>query len=133
MATFEKFEDMEAWQKARSLSRLIYEDIRSEPFSKDFGLKDQITRSSGSVMDNISEGFDRGGKVEFIHFLTISKGSAGEVKSQLYRASDQNYISEKRFNELYTLADDVSRMISGLISYLNKTSIKGFKFKDRRK
>lgn len=132
MATIRKFEDIEAWQKGRELSKRIYSITGQNSFARDFKLKDQILGSSGSVMDNIAEGFERGGNNEFIHFLTISKGSAGEVKSQLYRALDRNYINETTFREIYDLADDISRMIAGLISYLNKTDIKGLKYKDRK-
>lgn len=83
-------------------------------------------------MDNIAEGFECGGAVEFTHFLTISKGSIGEAKSQLYRALDQNYINEENFKELYKLTDEVSKMIGGLIVYLNNSPHKGLKFKDRK-
>ena len=131
MATFLRFEDIDAWQKGRELSRQIYEISSSKPFSVDFALKDQIIRSSGAIMDNIAEGFDRGGSAEFIHFLTIAKGSAGEAKSQLYRALDQKYIEPTKFEELYNRCDDISKMLSGLISYLNKSQIKGLKFKNR--
>jgi four helix bundle protein len=82
-------------------------------------------------MDNIAEGFDRGGKLEFINFLSYSKGSAGEVKSQLCRASDLNYISVEKFDELYSNYDKLGGQIAGFISYLNKVLIKGQKFKDR--
>ena len=131
MATFLKFEDIDAWQKSRELSRQIYEITCSKPFSSDFALKDQIIRSSRSIMDNIAEGFERGGSAEFIHFLTISKGSAGETKSQLYRALGQTYIHQEKFKELYGTCDDIGKMLNGLISYLNKSKIKGLKFKGR--
>ncbi len=132
MTKIQRFEDILAWQKARKLAQTIYELSEQSPFNKDFKLKDQIRGSSGSVMDNIAEGHDRGGNKEFVHFLTISKGSAGEVKSQLYRALDRKYIDKSVFDATYDLADQVGRMLAGLISYLNKSDIKGLKYKDRK-
>lgn len=120
---------MEAWQLAKELNKEIYSIAKSGNFSRDFELKKQIIRSSGSIMDNIAEGFERGGKGEFIQFLGIAKGSAGEVRSQLHRAFDQAYIDKNKFDELYNKADRVGKMINGLISYLNKTEIKGQKYK----
>ncbi|MEX1063718.1 MAG: four helix bundle protein [Candidatus Paceibacterota bacterium] len=129
MSTIKRFEDMEAWQLAKELNKEIYSIAKSGNFSRDFELKKQIIRSSGSIMDNIAEGFERGGKGEFIQFLGIAKGSAGEVRSQLHRAFDQAYIDKNKFDELYNKADRVGKMINGLISYLNKTEIKGQKYK----
>ncbi|MGN6801169.1 MAG: four helix bundle protein [Ginsengibacter sp.] len=102
-------------------------------FSKDFGLKDQINRSSGSIMDNIAEGFGRKGNSEFINFLTYSSGSLCECKSQLYRAQDRKYITEEKRIELSALADDIGKMISSLIKYLGGSELKGTKFKAREK
>lgn len=133
MAEIKKFEDIAAWQKARILSKAIYERSNLKPFNSDFDLKSQIRRSSGSVMDNIAEGFERGGRLEFIQFLSISKASSAEVRSQLYRALDQNYITKQDFNELYTLSEEISKMLSSFISYLNKTEVMGEKFKNRNK
>lgn len=107
----------------------IYELTNREPFSRDYSLKDQILRSSGSVMDNIAEGFGRGGNKEFVQFLFYAKGSCVEVTSQLYRARDRAYLSEAEFNELYQFADEVTRMIQGLSSYLKKSKMKGIKYK----
>ena len=87
--------------------------------------------SSGSIMDNIAEGFERGGKIEFIHFLTIAKGSAGELRSQLYRSLDQMHIDEAVHVQLTGMAEDISKMVNGLIKYLNQTEIKGEKYKNR--
>jgi four helix bundle protein len=101
MATITRFEDLGIWKIARKLSIEIYEITSKEPFAKDYRFKDQIRDAGGSVMDNIAEGFDRGGKLEFINFLSYSKGSTGEVKSQLYRAMDVTYISKEKFDELY--------------------------------
>ena len=131
MATFKKFEEIEAWQKARIFAQEIFEITRSEKFAKDFKLIDQINGSSGSTMDNIAEGFGRGGKLEFIQFLGIARGSAEESKSQLYRVKDRNYITAERFKELYEKADEIVKMISGLMNYLNQTEMKGLKFKNR--
>jgi len=128
MATIKDFEELIAWQKARELARNIWKLTMQEPFSKDFSLRDQIHRSSGSVMDNIAEGFERGGNKEFIHFLFISKGSLAEVKSQLYRAIDRNYIDEECMNGKKQQIDELANTIGGLINYLKKSNISGVKF-----
>jgi len=134
MATISKFEELEVWQLARELANEIFELFNtSEALSKDFKLKDQINGSSGSVMDNIAEGFERGGRNEFINFLTYSKGSAGEVKSQLYRALDRKYITQEQFERLYEKADIIGKKTGSFISYLNSTEHKGTKFKNRKK
>lgn len=133
MATIQKFEDLEIWQKARLLSQKIYPLTFKEPISLDFRFKDQIRGNCGSVMDNIAEGFERGSKFEFINSLTIAKGETGELKSQLYRSLDNNYISQQLFEELHSLADQRTKMIAGFINYLNQSKIKGQKFKNRSK
>ena len=133
MATIRKFEDLEVWQKSRLLCQKVFEFMQKETFSKDFELKNQISRSSGSTMDNIAEGFERGGNKEFIQFLGYSKGSVGEVRSQLYRALDRKHIDETEFKETYAIADEVGKMISGFIIYLLNTDIKGHKFKRNEK
>jgi len=129
MATFQSFEAIEAWQKAKELTRGIYAVSNKGPFSKDFGLRDQIRRASVSIMSNIAEGFERGGTREFIQFLSMAKGSSGEVRSQLYVAVDQGYIDKETFEQLYTLAGEASRMITGLMKYLRKSNVKGVKYK----
>ncbi|OFX30877.1 MAG: hypothetical protein A2X08_13505 [Bacteroidetes bacterium GWA2_32_17] len=129
MATFKRIEEIEAWVLARNICKEIYAFTKQNDFSKDFDLVKQIRRSSGSVMDNIAEGFEREGKLEFIHFLSISKGSNSEVKSQLYRAFDQNYITQKQLDLLHFLCDKESKILSGLMKYLNSSDIKGIKFK----
>ncbi|NIR50346.1 four helix bundle protein [candidate division KSB1 bacterium] len=129
MATFKSFEEIEAWQKARELTREIYEITKNGAFAKDFELKRQIRRAAISIMSNVAEGFERSGTVEFIHFLSIARGSAGEVKAQLYIAKDQRYISPEDFNRLTSLASETSRMIAGLMNYLKKSNFKGTKFK----
>ena len=129
MSTVKKFEDLDVWQMARQLAQVVYQLTNSEKFSKDYDLKVQVRRSSGSVMDNIAEGFERSGKQEFIQFLTISKGSCGETRSQLFRALDRSYISEEQFNETCELAKDVGRKIFNLMTYLAKSEHKGINIK----
>lgn len=133
MATIKNFEDLKVWQKARYFCKEISILIQSGKFSKDFGLIDQINRSSGSIMDNIAEGFGRKGNIEFINFLTYSSGSVCESKSQLYRAYDRNYITEEKRKELSDLADEIGKMITSLILYLGGSELKGTKFKAREK
>lgn len=129
MATFRGFEENEGWQKARLLVRAIYALSNHEPFAKDFALRDQIRRAGVSVMSNIAEGFGRDGTREFVQFLTIAKGSANEVKAQLYVAIDQGYISQQDFDRLYALAGETGGMIGGLMRYLQQADIKGTKYK----
>jgi four helix bundle protein len=120
MTSIQKFEDLIAWQKARELAKQIYQFTDVGKFSKDFGLRDQIRRASISVMSNIAEGFERGGRPEFHHFLVISKASCAEVRSQLYIAKDIGYLSESIFSELMNLATEVSRIIGGLRASIYK-------------
>ncbi|MGM0620752.1 MAG: four helix bundle protein [Bacteroidota bacterium] len=129
MATINRFEDIIAWKKARILCKIIHGFTLKEPFFKDFKLVCQIKGSSGSAMDNIAEGFERGGNKEFIQFLFISKGSAGETRSQLYRALDNGYITEEEFNEAYLIADEVGKLTGALMSHLKSSELKGNKFK----
>ncbi len=129
MATFQSFEEIEAWQKARELTRGVYAITKRGEFSKDFGLRDQICRASVSIMANIAEGYERSGTGEFMQFLAIAKGSAGEVKAQLYVALDQNYIQEETFQRLSALTTETGRMIGGLMNYLRQSGVKGTRFK----
>ena len=129
MAKIEKFEDIEAWKSAREINKLIYRISSSGDFSKDFALVNQIRRASVSILSNIAEGFERNGDKEFIQFLTIAKGSCGEVRAQLYVAFDQIYIDEEQFMVIQKHLIETSRMLSGLIKYLQQSSFKGSKFK----
>ena len=131
MATIQRFEDLEIWKKSRTLSDRVYPLTFKDPIANDFRMKDQIRGSVGSIMDNIAEGFERGSKFEFINSLTIAKGETGELKSQLYRCLDNKYITQKLFDELYNLADEITKMITSFVQYLNKSNIKGQKFKNR--
>src|SRR5436190_491568 len=100
MSSIERFEDIEAWKKARRLTKLVYDASNEGQFARDFGLRDQIRRASVSTMSNIAEGFERGGDQEFIHFLSMAKGSCGETRSQLYVALDQGYLTQDKFKLL---------------------------------
>ena len=133
MAAFQSFEEIEAWKKARILTDEIYSVSGTGVFLKDFGLRDQMRRAAVSIMSNIAEGFERSGTGEFIHFLSIAKGSAGEVRAQLYVAMDQSYIDRETFNRLFAATTDISRMISGLMNYLQNSGVKGTKFKSTAK
>jgi four helix bundle protein len=130
MATIKSFEDIEAWQLARKLCKKIHEIFEAKKDFKDFGLKTQMYNSSGSIMDNIAEGFERNGKNEFRQFLSIAKGSAGELRSQNYRLLDKNVIIEIEFNEIKLDIETVSKKISNLMSYLKETDYKGTKFSE---
>lgn len=124
----ERFEDLEIWKEARELCKFVFELTSIEIFNKDFKFRDQIRSSSGSIMDNIAEGFERGGNKEFIQFLYISKGSCGETRSQAYRAFDFKYISEADLIKLNTYTISQSTKIANLIKYLKNSDLKGAKF-----
>jgi four helix bundle protein len=129
MAKIERFEDIEAWKSAREITGLIYQISLSGNFAKDFALVNQIRRASISIISNIAEGFERGGDKEFIQFLTIAKGSCGEVRAQLYIALDQNYLDKEQFIVIQSKLIETSKMLSGLIKYLQQSNFKGSKFK----
>ena len=116
----ERFEDLIAWQKARNLSRAIYSISGKGLFSRDYGLRDQIRRAIVSVMSNIAEGFERGGRAEFHQFLVMAKGSCAEVKSQIYIAYDAGYLSNEEYKQLSTSALELSRIIGGLRSSVRR-------------
>lgn len=129
MATIEKFEDLKIWQLSRSLCSKIFDLMVSTPLKKDFKLKEQINGSSGSIMDNIAEGFERDGNKEFNQFLSIAKASCGETRSQLYRVWDRKYIEKDRFEELNKTTIEISNKIGAFMSYLRKSDFKGIKYK----
>ena len=116
-----QFEEIEAWQMARELTRRVYSTALRGAFAKDFGLRDQITRASGSVMHNIAEGFDGGSNAEFIKFLRYSQRSCSEIQSQLYIALDQAYISQEEFDCIYAQAAKTHAKVGGFIRYLLNT------------
>ncbi len=123
----DRFEDLIVWQKARVLTAKIYSATRAGSFAKDFGLVDQIRRAVVSIGSNIAEGFERGNNKEFLVFLGVAKGSAGEVRSQLHTAYDVSHLSEEQYNSLLKMAEDVSRLITGLIHSLRKSSMAGMR------
>ncbi len=125
----ERFEDIDIWQDARELCRFIKGLCDNEKFAKDYILRNQILSSSGSIMDNIAEGFERGGNKELIQFLFISKGSCGETRSQIYRAFDFGYITKQECDRVVEMLLSISKKLSGFISYLKKSDYKGIKYK----
>ncbi len=126
--TIKRFEDMIAWQKARKLAAEIYAVTRRGQFAKDFSLVDQIRRAAVSIVSNLAEGFDRGNNKEFLTFLGFAKGSSSEVRSQLYVALDIGYIDSQEFARLNILADEVSKLLNGLITSLRKSPLSGPRF-----
>ncbi len=129
MAKIERFENIEAWRKARELTKLIYQISSTGNFARDFSLRDQIRGASVSTMSNIAEGFQHDGNAEFRQFLAVAQGSAGEVKAQLYVALDVGFISQAQFEHLDTRTDEIGRLLGGLIKYLRKTDYKGQKWR----
>jgi four helix bundle protein len=124
----DRFEDLEIWKTSRELCKFVFELTSKEIFNKDFKFRDQIRASSGSTMDNIAEGFERGGNKEFLQFLYISKGSCGETRSQGYRAFDFNYITQVELDKLIVLTVAQSAKTANLIKYLKDSDLKGAKF-----
>jgi len=123
----ESFEELHIYQRARELANAVYSATREGPFSRDFGLVDQIRRASVSVMSNIAEGFERGGTTEFIQFLYVAKGSCGEVRAQLQIAHDQKYVSAKDHACLHDSCRRLSGMISNFIAHLQQSHYVGEK------
>lgn len=124
MATFRRFEDIECWQLGRELDKHLFPLTKKNGFERDFKLRDQILDASGSVMDNIAEGFGRRGNKEFVRFLGYSKGSTEEIKSQLYRAMDRGYINQEEFQSLYDQATIVGRKLGSLMNVLEQSDYK---------
>ncbi len=122
MTKITRFEDLQSWQKARTLANYINDLTERPKFSKDFKLRDQIQGAAGSVMHNIAEGFDSGTNPNFIRFLEMSRRSASEVQSELYLALDRKYITDENLNAAYSLATESKRLINGMIGYLRKSS-----------
>jgi four helix bundle protein len=122
MPTFKRFEDIQAWQKAREVTANIYSVTKQPDFSRDFPLRDQIRRSSVSIMANIAEGFARRSDKDFANFLNISRSSAAEVQSHLYVALDQGYIGQQDFDFIYAKLEEASRMIFGIVRHLTQKS-----------
>lgn len=118
--TIRRFEDIEGWQLARELTKQVYAIAMRDSFARDFGLRDQITRASGSAMHNIAEGFDGGSNSEFVRFLRYSQRSCSEVQSQLYVALDQDYIKQDEFDSIYKQAAKTHAKVGGFIHYLLK-------------
>jgi four helix bundle protein len=126
----ETFEDIASWQKVRELTKRIFHHSKRGEFARDFGLRDQIQRASTSIMSNIAEGFERGGDKEFLQFLSTAKGSCGEVRSQLYAALNQEYLTKADFDELRQMTITISRMIAGLMGYLQRPGLRGSKYQE---
>jgi len=129
MATITRFEDLEIWQLARIQAKEIHLLYSNGSLNKDYELHNQINASSGSVMDNIAEGFDRSGNKEFINFLIIAKGSNAETRSQLYRIYDRNHITNDIFNEMILKNEMLGKKIMTFIQYLRKSEFKGQRYK----
>lgn len=128
MGTISRFEDLEIWQLSRILCNDVFKIIEETPLKNNFRLWNQIDGASGSIMDNIAEGFERNGNKEFIQFLSIAKASCGEVRSQLYRVKDRNFINEETFDALMNQTLVLSKKISAFINYLKNSEMKGSKY-----
>ncbi len=124
-----RFEDLIGWQKSRTLFKVTHEITSKPPLLKDFPLRNQMRRSSLSVMSNIAEGFDRGGDKEFVQFLFYAKGSCSELRSQLHAAKDIGYLSQDDYDNIWELAEETSKILQGLIKAIKKRDETGHKFK----
>lgn len=129
MSKIEKIEDIIVWQKAKSLTINIYKASNHGSFAKDFGLRDQIRRAAVSIPSNIAEGFVRGGNREFLQFLSISKGSLFELKTQLIIANEIGYLEDEIFTKISNEIDEVGKMLTSFMNYLSNSDIKGIKYK----
>jgi four helix bundle protein len=128
MAKVEHFEDLKVWQLAREICSDVWYLLENTTLNRDFELKNQMSRSSGSIMDNIAEGFERNGTREFIQFLSISKGSCGELRSQLYRALDRKHITQQEYDVISEKTLSENKRIGSFMAYLNKINYRGDKF-----
>ncbi len=133
MATIGSFEEIISWKEARVLNNIVGRLIDDKKFKNNYRLINQIEGSAGSIMDNIAEGFERGGNREFIQYLYIAKASCGEFRSQLYRALDRNYINQEEFDQLSNHSKRINGLIQKLINYLESSELKGIKYKSREK
>lgn len=129
MAGFQRFEEIEGWKVARHLTNEIYTLSRQGEFARDFVLRDQMRGAAISILSNIAEGFERGGNAEFIQFLSIAKGSVGELRAQLYVALDCGYVDASQFDKMQALANEVTGKLGALMAYLHKSGMKGRKFR----
>ncbi len=118
----DRFEDLDVWKVARELVNAIYAMARESDIAKDYGFRDQIQRAAISIMNNVAEGFERGSNRDFCKFLFIARGSSGEVRSMLYLALDQRYITQKQFDKIYELCVREAQLCWGLIKHLQKNS-----------
>ncbi|MDZ4284867.1 MAG: four helix bundle protein [Patescibacteria group bacterium] len=132
MATIKQFEDLICWQRARELTRFVYDISKYRNFEMDRGLQDQIRRAAVSVMSNIAEGFDRGTRQEFVNYLFIAKGSCGEVRCQLYISYDVGYIDMSKFRNGITLCDEVARLLMSFIRKLKSGGERGLQYKKEK-
>lgn len=128
MATINRFEELEVWQEARLLNKSIWQLTQKEDFKSYFSLNEQLRRASISIMNNISEGFERNGNKEFVQFLSIAKGSTAELKNMLYALLDLELISQKEFEELSQASEKLRNKIAKLMNYLKTSDFKGSKF-----
>ena len=124
----QRFEDLIVWQKARTLAKEVYSLSKMKGIKEDFGLKDQILNSSGSIPDNIAEGFERNGNKEFRQFLSIAKGSAGELRSQFYRIYDRGIFNEEEFNYFKSSVIEISKMLNSMMNKISMSNYKGTKY-----
>jgi four helix bundle protein len=131
MATITKIEELEIWQMARAFAKMVGDTVVSDKFMYEAILRNQIKNASGSIMDNIAEGFGRASRNEFVHHLTIARGSAQETKSQLFRCHDLGLVDDHTYRSLLNQFEMLIKRISGLINYLTQTPYKGPKFKAR--
>ena len=129
MSKIEKVEDLISWQKSKDLTIEIYKITKSNAFAKDFGLCNQIQRAAVSIPSNIAEGFGRGGNKEFLQFLSIAKGSLYELKTQLIIAFEIGYLNDIEYTKLKNDSDEIGKLITGFMNYLNQSELKGIKYK----